>query len=218
MLNGKALKGAVLDSQFEKKYYMTPAGMAFARFTVQGSRFIGTISPVSTEAAVADVLDQIREKYPGATHHAYAFRIGIESLLIERSSDDGEPANSAGAPMLQVLQGHNLADTLVIGTRYFGGTRLGIGGLTRAYRDCARLSLKEARLQKKEPAKIFNFKLEYEYLGPFTRLIESLEGKIMAVDYKESVTLKVKIPVRLKAQLIAGFESICRGQGSWHHL
>ncbi len=207
-----------MDYQFENSFYMTPVRKVSCRFTVQGSRFIGTIRPVSSEQAAQEVLSQISGEFPGATHHAYAFRIGMGSSLIERSSDDGEPAGSAGAPMLQVLQGNNIADAIVIGTRYFGGTRLGIGGLTRAYRDCARLSIEEANFCKKEPAELYHFELQYEYLGPLTRLIESLEGKIMAADYKESVTLKAKIPVRLNSQLLAGFESICRGQGNWFKL
>lgn len=207
-----------MDYQIENIFYMTPVRKAFCRFTVQGSRFIGTIRPVSSEQAVQEALSQISDENKGATHHAYAFRIGMDRSLIERTFDDGEPAGSAGAPMLQVLQGHNIADAIVIGTRYFGGTRLGIGGLTRAYRDCARLSIEEANLRKKEPAELYHFELQYEHLGPLTRLIESLEAKIMATDYKEYVTLKVKIPARFNSNLIAGFESICRGQGNWFKL
>ncbi len=205
-----------MNEECEHTFYMAPARKARCRFTVQGSRFIGTLLPSAAEDDVGEAILRLQSEYPDATHHAYAFRIGTGSSLVERSSDDGEPAGSAGPPMLQVLQGRNISDAVVIGTRYFGGTRLGIGGLTRAYRDCARFSLEETVLKKKEQLDKYELNLDYEALGPVNRLIESLEGKISAADYTDSVKLTVTIPARLGQEFTAGFEAVCRGQGHWH--
>ncbi len=204
-----------MDRKQDKSSYMTPSRKARCRFTVQGSRFIGTLAPASTEEAVHKILARLKEEFPDATHHTYAFRTGAGAALVERSSDDREPAGSAGSPMLQVLQGHNVSDVVVVGTRYFGGTKLGLGGLIRAYRDCARLSLETATLKIKEQVELICFHLDYEALGPVTRLIENLEGKIVTAEYTESVALKVKIPARLSRQLTEEFTALCRGRGYW---
>lgn len=198
--------------------YLTPVKKAGLQFTVQGSKFIATLAPAESEAAGSEILNTISAEFPDATHHSYAFRIGTGSALIERSSDDGEPAGTAGAPMLQILQGRNVSDALVVGTRYFGGTKLGIGGLTRAYRECARLSLEKAVLKTKEPLDSFQLQLAYEDLGAVTRLLESLEGEIIKAAYSEKVILEVSIPARSSESLARGFESACRGRGSFKKL
>ncbi len=207
-----------MEQEPEYSYYLAPARKYRCRFTEQGSRFIGTLAPASSEKTARQCLAALESEFPGATHHAYAYRIGSGSPVIERSFDDGEPSGSAGAPMLQVLRGRNISDAIIIGTRYFGGTRLGLGGLTRAYRNCARLSLEEAALEKKEPVTMLFFELNYDDLGQVTRLIESLEGKIVDSGYTDSVSLQVKLPARLAPGLIEGFESACRGRGRWSKL
>ncbi len=194
--------------------YFVPLKKSRLRFTVHGSRFIATLAPADDQEEVSKILDQVRAEFPDATHHTYAYRVGSGSSLIERSSDDREPAGTAGPPMLQVLQGHNISDALVIGTRYFGGTKLGIGGLTRAYRDCARRVLEEAKLKKKEPLQKYCLQLAYEDLGTVTRFIETLEGTIINLDYSDTVTMYIQVPAREEANLRPGFQSACRGRGS----
>ncbi len=204
-----------MDATPEKGVYLTPTRKFRCRFTVQGSRFIGTLVPASTEEAFRKVLSATKEEFSDASHHAYACRIGTGKALIERTSDDHEPSGSAGAPMLQVMQGKNISDAVVIGTRYFGGTKLGIGGLARAYRDCARLPLEKAGYEKKEQEDTYYLELNYDELGPVTRLIETLEGTIINTAYTDSVTLKLKVPARLSKNLLESFISVCRGRGSW---
>ncbi len=207
-----------MDLEPEYSFYLGPEKTYRCRFTVQGSRFIGTLAPASSEKAAQEWLAGLKSEFPDATHHACAYRLGFGSTVIERSDDDGEPAGSAGAPMLQVLRGRNISDAIVAGTRYFGGTKLGLGGLTRAYRDCARLSLEEAVLKKKEPLDLLSLKFNYEDLGQVTRLVESLEGRIVEAGYSDFVDLQVKLPARQAQQLIEGFESACRGRGRWTKL
>jgi len=119
-----------------------PAEPAHAQFTVKGSKFIAAVIPVSDEEEAKAQLTAIRKKYHDATHNCYAWRIHPEN---EKASDDGEPSGSAGKPILQVLKGSRLTNTLVVVTRYFGGTKLGIGGLVRAYGEAASMALAETK-------------------------------------------------------------------------
>lgn len=194
--------------------YLSPLKTKRIIFSVQGSRFISTLRPVRTEEAARSAIDSVRAEYPDATHHTYAYRIGVGSNLIERLSDDREPAGTAGAPMLQLLQGKSISDALVIATRYFGGTKLGIGGLTRAYRDCARLVLEEATLTRREPLTSCRLRMPYEDLGAVTRLAESSSASIDKVDYSETVEMQLTLPVRCLEELKLGFQSATRGRGN----
>jgi uncharacterized YigZ family protein len=195
--------------------YQAPVKSTRCHFTVSGSRFIANLLPVASEEAVNAALAAVRAEFPDATHHTYAYRVGAGSTLIERSSDDREPAGTAGSPMLQVLQCGNISDALIVATRYFGGTKLGIGGLTRAYRDCARLPLAEAVLVMREPLSLIFLTLRYEDLGAVSRLLETLSGTVINVDYGASVTMLVQLPTRSSEEFINSFESSCRGQGTW---
>ncbi|MGM0652305.1 MAG: YigZ family protein [Bacillota bacterium] len=195
------------------QFYRVPVKTRRIRFNVQGSRFIATLAPVETEENARTVIAKVSLEFPDATHHAYAYRLGIEPAIIERFSDAREPVGTAGPPMLQVLQGGNISDVVVIGTRYFGGTKLGLGGLTRAYRDCTRKILEDARLKTKEPLATFSLELSYEDFGGVSRLVESLTGAILDVNYTDNIVMIVSVPVREKERLKKGFESACRGRG-----
>ncbi len=198
--------------------YLTPVRMIRCRFTVQGSRFIATLAPARSETEALKTVENTTAEFPDATHHTYACRIGSGESIIERAFDDREPAGSAGAPMLQILQGKNISDAVVVATRYFGGTRLGLGGLARAYRDCARLAVEKAGLKLSEPMDNFLLKLDYEDLGAVNRVLESRGAEIKEAGYRETVSLKVAIPRRLGEVLIRELTSACRGRGSWEKL
>ncbi len=206
------------EKLIENNTYLAPAKKVRRIFKVQGSKFIATLAPAVNEDQAREILFSVTQEFPGATHHAYAIRIGAGAGLLERSSDDGEPADSAGAPMIQVINGKGVSDILVIGTRYFGGRKLGIGGLTRAYRDCARLTLEEAILYQKEPLVKYRLELAYEDLGTVTRLLENLEGEVLESEYSEQVGLTVSVPARLKEVFTDGFKSVCRGGGRYSKL
>lgn len=112
--------------------YYTLAGEYREELTVKGSRFIATAVPVASKEDALMHIERVRQLFPGATHHCYAYRLGIGGLEF-RTWDDGEPAGSAGKPILFVVQKYRLSDVLVVVTRYFGGTKLGRGPLARAY-------------------------------------------------------------------------------------
>lgn len=136
-----------------------PAEAAHAQFTVKGSKFIASILPVSDEKAAKNVLMGIRKKYYDATHNCYAWRIHPEH---EKASDDGEPAGSAGKPILQALKGSGLQNVMAVVTRYFGGTKLGIGGLVRAYGDATALALEKIKVVTLYPLLVLSCAVSFQ--------------------------------------------------------
>ena len=189
-----------------------------ARFTVSGSRFIATLAPAASVEEALDFVDTIKAEFHDATHNTYAYRIGAGSSLQERAHDNREPAGTAGQPMLQALQGANISDAVVVGTRYFGGVKLGLGGLTRAYRNCVRESLALATLVERVPRVRFRIDAAYAALGAVTRHIESLSGEIISVEYGESVVVTASLPERLAEKASGGLEELLRGHGSLQRL
>ncbi|WP_395656764.1 IMPACT family protein [Nocardioides sp.] len=127
--------------------YLTIARAAEAETEVKRSRFLCTLRRVEDEPAARGVVDALRREHWDARHHCSAFVLGPPHHRVERSSDDGEPAGTAGAPMLEVLRGHageGVSDVVAVVTRWFGGTLLGAGGLVRAYGDAVRAALDDA--------------------------------------------------------------------------
>lgn len=198
--------------------YRTLKEKVRVRFTVKGSRFIGTASPVKDEAGSLKFIGQVRAEFPDATHHAYAYRIGSGATLVERAHDAREPAGTAGLPMLQLLQGEELSSLAVVGTRYFGGTKLGIGGLTRAYRQCARGCIEEGELVERERLSRCRLTVTYEEVGALMRQLEMLQAEITATDYGAAVTVTAALPSRHVETMKKRLKEITRGEGLWEAL
>ena len=201
-----------------KYRYRTLREQVRLRFTVKNSRFIATAAPAEEEKAAEQLLEKIRAEFPDATHHPYACRIGIGSSQLERAFDDREPAGTAGLPMLQLLQGQGISDAVVVGTRYFGGIKLGIGGLTRAYRHCARVCLEEAVLITRERLYHCSMTVAYSDIGALLRQLEAAGAAIIATDYAAQVTVKAALPYRAAAAMRKRFDELTRGSGRWGHL
>lgn len=195
--------------------FLTPQKPVRIQFNIKGSKFIATFAPTESEERAKQFIEEVSEEFPEANHHTYAYRIGVGSGLIERISDDREPAGTAGPPMLQVLQGNNISNALVVATRYFGGTKLGIGGLTRAYRECARLSIEGSNLVCREPVETCMLKFHYEYYGAVSRLIQAHEGNILSVKYTAEVKITLNLPFRVIEFFKKDFKSACRGHGEF---
>lgn len=124
--------------------YLSPAGFATAEITEKRSRFIGNIAHVESEQAAIEFVKSIKKEYYDAKHSAYAYMVGG----VKRYSDDGEPAKTAGLPILDMLDAQKITDCVCVVTRYFGGVLLGTGGLVRAYTLAAKLSLEKAGIKK----------------------------------------------------------------------
>lgn len=185
---------------------------ASSQIIVEGSRFIGTAAPAATEEKVRIFIDKIKTEYHDATHNTYAYRLGPPANSLEGFSDDREPAGTAGFSMLQLLHGEGLSDMAIVVTRYFGGVKLGIGGLTRAYRSCARACLEECELVFREQLARYRFTTAYSEFDAVRRHIQSLGGEIIKVDYTEEIKLTAALPVRAVRETEEGLKDISRGK------
>src|SRR5512142_772503 len=121
--------------------YFVPASTVRAEHEVSRSRFIATLSNTATVQEARAFIAAVRAEMPDATHHVYAFKVGYGASVTEGLSDDGEPTGTSGPPVLAVLRGAEVGDVAIVITRYFGGTKLGTGGLVRAYSDAARAAV-----------------------------------------------------------------------------
>jgi uncharacterized YigZ family protein len=203
---------AIKMTEVEGKY-LSPRKVVRKGFSEQGSRFIADFAPARSPQDARDFIEKIRAEFPDATHHTYAYRIGAGGKLIEQASDDREPAGTAGTPILQYLQGHRISDAVLVATRYFGGTKLGIGGLARAYRNCARIACEAARYDSKEPLVKYTLQFKYEEFGAVSRLTESLNGRVINVVYGDAVTCHLELPMRAADLFQEQFNAVCRGGG-----
>lgn len=156
------------------------------------SKFIATVYKVDTPAEAEAYMAQLRKKYYDATHNCYAYQIG-EKNEFQKSSDDGEPQGTAGKPILDVLKGEEIKNTLICVTRYFGGTLLGTGGLVRAYGKAAKEGLLAAGVVEKRRIKLYDLQMPYTLLGKVQYLLGDKQYVIRDSIYLEDVTLRVEV-------------------------
>lgn len=150
-------------------------------------------------AAAQEELGRIRLLHPGATHHCWASRVGPEGE--ERSSDDGEPAGTAGKPILRVLRGAGLSDALLVVVRWFGGVKLGKGGLVRAYGEAARQVLATVRTVERFPADALVLDLPYALVGAVKRLVRPPEIELVDESYSERARMTLSVRRSLRPAL-----------------
>lgn len=146
-----------------------------------------------------------------ASHHVYAFRVGFGSSVIEGLSDDGEPSGTSGPPIMNVLRGSELGDTLIVVTRYFGGTLLGTGGLVRAYSEAAALAIKACPTVLKVEYAHLNILIEYSVFTVFKRMLPDYEAEIISESFSDSIELQVTVPALHVEGLIAAVTNLTSG-------
>lgn len=151
-------------------------GEGRAQIKRKGSRFIGRAHGVDSEEQAEAIVDDYRSQYHDARHVCYGLRVGLGARRIDRSNDDGEPPRTGGFPIWQVLSGRRLENSLVVVIRYFGGIKLGMGGLKRAYRDAARAALQDADTTIVHPETRLRVTVPYATYDALERLIEDLEA------------------------------------------
>ncbi|MFI3313458.1 MAG: YigZ family protein [Eubacteriales bacterium] len=166
--------------------YLVPTAEAIDEFEEKRSRFIGHIVPVDTEEEALVALKKIRETHWNATHNVYAYIIKDGAT---RFSDDGEPSGTAGMPVLQVLQREEVHNVLCVATRYFGGVKLGGGGLVRAYAKTAKVGLDAAGLSMKQVWSNVAIPCPYNLFERLKLLVEEFEGQVLDIEYGADVTL-----------------------------
>jgi len=173
--------------------YRTVAGRGEAAFEVQGSEFIGHVSPASTVAEAEAFIAEICEAYADATHNVPAYRVRAEPLR-EWSSDADEPSGSAGKPALNVLTQEELENVVVVVTRYYGGTKLGVGGLSRAYGRAVKMAVDDASIVEEVPHESLSITVEYDDSGTVRGILES-EDVDFEASYEETVRFDLRVPV-----------------------
>lgn len=162
---------------------------------IRRSRFITTIAPVSGVEAARVFIAGIRQRYPEANHHCWAMVAGTPNDVYQQDqSDDGEPKGTAGKPMLNVLQHADIGNIAVVVTRYFGGTKLGAGGLVRAYTRSVSEALKSAKLVQVQVTVPATLCLPYAQLDSFEHWLRSTQTTITERKFDEAVTLSLLIP------------------------
>ena len=157
---------------------------------VKGSRFIADLGPASDEQAAAAFVDRIRSREPAATHHCWAYRLASGRA---RSSDDGEPHDTAGPPILRRIGGADLADVVVVVTRYYGGTNLGRGGLSRAYGAAAAEALGIADVVVREVRSTVALEYPYDLSSHVEAVVAAFDARQVDADYAELVKLRVAV-------------------------
>lgn len=163
----------------------------------KGSKFIGFAFPVDDEAELKKSLEKIREEHPKATHHCYAYRFGIKGENY-RANDDGEPSGSAGLPIYNQLLAHEITNVLVIVVRYYGGTKLGVSGLVKTYKESAKITLEEAEIVKKELESEIEISFGFSQQNQIFTLLSKFDGRILDFlsDEKCIITAKIKTSIK----------------------
>ncbi len=190
--------------------YRTLAGRGQAAFESKGSEFIGHAAPATSVEAAEAFVAEIREAYADATHNVPAYRVRTDPLT-EWASDADEPSGSAGKPALNVLQGEDLENVVAVVTRYYGGTKLGVGGLARAYSEGVKVAVEDAGITERRPHESFSITVEYDDSGTVRGILES-EGVEFDADYGADVTFDVRVPVADAAALRDRIRSATSGR------
>ena len=172
--------------------YKTLHKFGVDEYIVQKSTFIGSAKPIKTEEEAIEFINEIKKKHKDATHNVWAYTIG-ENMNIQRYSDDGEPQGTAGIPTLEVIKKEDLRDVVVVVTRYFGGIKLGAGGLVRAYTKGAKVGIEAGIVIEKVKYSEVKIKIEYTQLGRIQNEIMNLGFKVKDTIYSEDVELIVYV-------------------------
>lgn len=178
----------------------------------KGSRHIGDAFPVASEAEAQAALQSVRAREHAATHHVWAWRLGVEGA--PRASDDGEPSGSAGLPTLREIEARELTDCLVVVTRYYGGTKLGTGGLARAYGEAAALALDAAPAVTRIVRRRVTLRFAFADTAPAMRLLDVFDAELAEQTYTaDGTTLALDVRAGEAEALAAAFVEATAGRG-----
>jgi len=181
--------------------YLTVDGISEGLYKEKGSKFISFVFPVASEEEAKGQLEKLRKQFHDARHHCFAWIIGPDKSLY-RASDDGEPNHSAGDPILGQLRSKNLTNVMAVVVRYFGGTKLGVGGLIVAYRSATQDALEKAIILEKEIDESVTLKYNYAYTSEAMRLVKDFDLTILSQDFQSVCVLRTAIKLKWKEGFI----------------
>jgi uncharacterized YigZ family protein len=173
----------------------------------KGSKFIGFAYPVNNEEELKKALEKMKAEHPKATHHCYAFRIGLNGENY-RANDDGEPSGSAGLPIYNQLLANEITNTLVVSVRYYGGTKLGVSGLVKAYKESAKLTLEEANIVVKELEIEIKIQFNFNQQNIIFTLLSKYDAKIVNFDSQEKASIIANIKLKHQNEIAESLKNI----------
>lgn len=174
-------------------FYLTISNPAKVETKVKGSGFIAEAVSVESSEKALEILKEIRKKEHAASHHCYAYRIGFGAEQEFKYSDDGEPSGSAGKPIFDCIAGRNLNNVIVVVTRYFGGTKLGTGGLVRAYGNAAIAALEKAGTKTVYLTDSIKVALDFKYYDQMQKILQAFEAAADNSEFGELVKLTLSV-------------------------
>lgn len=193
--------------------YRIPAGETQSELRIKSSRFIGTAGHAPSIEAAEAFIAKVRARYPDADHHAWAFWLG-EGLQGVGSSDDGEPGGTAGRPMLAVLRDSGLREVVVVGTRFFGGIKLGTGGLVRAYSDTAREALLKLPTRECVLHHRGRIVIDYGLYAALEHLLPRYAVRVEEALFADKVSLLLAVPHERAEEFAALLSELSKGQAT----
>jgi uncharacterized YigZ family protein len=209
------LQGAMELSGDER--YTSVRQRARVEVEIKKSRFIGDIAPVPDESAALAFIDAVRAEFPTATHHCYAYITGYPGRVV-RMNDDGEPSGTAGRPILEVIEREGLTNTVVVVTRYFGGTLLGAAGLVRAYAGTASQAVAAAGVVEYVLHERWQLRCDYAHWGKLEFYLRTEEIKVGDPRFGTAVEVELAVPRRQAAALRQSIDDLLSGTAKWREM
>ena len=194
------------------KLYSTVLKEAQAEQIIEKSRFIAYVSPASTKEEADAFIASIRKKHKDATHNVPAMVLG-DKFQVQWASDDGEPQGTSGAPMVQLLVSEGITDVVIVVTRYFGGIKLGTGGLVRAYTSSAKLGLEAAGVCDVEEMCLLTYEIDYTYLAKLQNLAAGGLFSISDTAYTDVVQVTLCMPPEKQEEVMSAVTNLTGGKG-----
>ena len=191
----------------EKDTFLSIASPSEGLFRDNGSRFLAFAYPVETEEQIKNIVQGLKKEYHDARHHCYAYRLGYKADVF-RANDDGEPSGSAGRQILGRIDSLGLSDVLVVVVRYFGGIKLGIPGLIRAYKTSTEDALSAATIVEKTATEIFRLDFDYLQMNNVMKILKDLKAEILNRDFGTGCTVTAQVRLSLAEDFLSRISDI----------
>ena len=196
-----------------RKDYLTVKGFGETEINIQKSRFITYVNRAENEQQALAFIEEIKSQHKSANHNCSAYLIG-EHDSVQKANDDGEPSGTAGVPMLEVLKKQGLKDTVVVVTRYFGGIKLGGGGLIRAYGKATTEGILAAKVVERRLHHLMKVSVDYTWLGKVENEVRGSTYPLHRIDYADAVELFLHVPVSMEEIFVEWITEMTNGQAN----
>ena len=192
-------------------HFLTISTTVKTEIKIKNSRFITFALPVKNKEECQSIISKYQKLYHDASHVCFAYRIGVVDKQLFRYSDAGEPAGTAGAPIYKVIEGADVTNIIILVIRYFGGTKLGVGGLIRAYTEATKEALQTANIIKKEIKETIHFEILYDSLNKILHEISVFGAKIIEQNFTEQIEFIIDVPINKVSQFSESLTNISSG-------